>query len=303
MSDLTAILARAPGIGRRSRRFESAIILFLTIGSAVLSGQEPPGAREGEAQAPRLRATKQVRPVYPAIAISADVQGVVKIEARIGPNGRVVDARVIESIPLLDNAALDAVRQWEFLPPQGGATFVATVTFVLSTAPVSPAVRSADAVGWPPSDFALYYRFECRDGFRQVGTGAFLDNGRAPFSLANAAGAPEYLSLLLIQEGFFSIPGAVTERSRAESTQVNAAGIDMTVAARRPHSDWPPTDSPTFHHELMVRTFGVWRILKWSEPVAAGDERGAESSRVGAAVRRFFRSLEEKGAASTAECR
>ena len=60
--------------------------------------------------------TKDVRPVYPPIAQSARVQGVVIIEAVIGPNGRVTDARVLRSIPLLDAAALDAVRQWEFTP-------------------------------------------------------------------------------------------------------------------------------------------------------------------------------------------
>jgi periplasmic protein TonB len=32
------------------------------------------------------------------------------------PDGRVQDARVLRSIPLLDQAALDAVRQWEFTP-------------------------------------------------------------------------------------------------------------------------------------------------------------------------------------------
>jgi len=60
--------------------------------------------------------TKHVAPVYPAIAQSARVQGVVIIEATIGPNGKVQDARVLRSIPLLDQAALDAVKQWEFTP-------------------------------------------------------------------------------------------------------------------------------------------------------------------------------------------
>lgn len=59
---------------------------------------------------------KNVNPVYPPIAQSARVQGVVIIEATIGPNGRVTDARVLRSIPLLDQSALDAVRQWEFTP-------------------------------------------------------------------------------------------------------------------------------------------------------------------------------------------
>lgn len=60
--------------------------------------------------------TKDVRPQYPSIAQAARVQGVVIIEATIGPDGRVANTRVIRSIPLLDYAALDAVRQWEFSP-------------------------------------------------------------------------------------------------------------------------------------------------------------------------------------------
>jgi len=60
--------------------------------------------------------TKHVNPQYPPIAQSARVQGVVIIEAVIGPNGKVQDARVLRSIPLLDQAALDAVKQWEFTP-------------------------------------------------------------------------------------------------------------------------------------------------------------------------------------------
>ena len=64
----------------------------------------------------RRTKTKDVAPVYPPIAQSARVQGVVIIEAMIGPNGKVQDARVLRSIPLLDQAALDAVRQWEFTP-------------------------------------------------------------------------------------------------------------------------------------------------------------------------------------------
>ena len=59
---------------------------------------------------------KDVRPVYPPIAQSARVQGVVIIEATIGPNGTVQEAKVLRSIPLLDAAALDAVRQWQFTP-------------------------------------------------------------------------------------------------------------------------------------------------------------------------------------------
>jgi len=60
--------------------------------------------------------TKHVAPVYPPIAQSANVQGVVILEALLGPDGKVQDARILRSIPLLDQAALDAVKQWEFTP-------------------------------------------------------------------------------------------------------------------------------------------------------------------------------------------
>jgi protein TonB len=59
---------------------------------------------------------KDVKPVYPAAAEAAKVYGVVILEARIEPDGRVSQARVLRGLPLLDEAALDAVRQWIFTP-------------------------------------------------------------------------------------------------------------------------------------------------------------------------------------------
>ncbi len=59
---------------------------------------------------------KFVEAVYPSIAQSARVQGVVIIEAAIDPTGKVRGAHILRSIVLLDQAALDAVKQWEFTP-------------------------------------------------------------------------------------------------------------------------------------------------------------------------------------------
>jgi TonB family protein len=59
---------------------------------------------------------KDVRPVYPPIAQAARVQGVVIVEAVIDADGRVADSRILRSIPLLDEAALRAVQEWEFTP-------------------------------------------------------------------------------------------------------------------------------------------------------------------------------------------
>ena len=57
-----------------------------------------------------------VNPVYPPIAQTAGVQGLVIIEATIDADGRDTDTRVLRSIPLLDPAALAAVQQWRFAP-------------------------------------------------------------------------------------------------------------------------------------------------------------------------------------------
>jgi TonB family protein len=59
---------------------------------------------------------RDVRPVYPPEALGARVQGVVILEAVIDASGSVRDARVLRSIPLLDQAAVDAVQQWAFTP-------------------------------------------------------------------------------------------------------------------------------------------------------------------------------------------
>jgi protein TonB len=62
------------------------------------------------------RQIKRVNPEYPVTALSSRVQGVVILEATIGADGRVSDVRVVRSIPLLDTAAVEAVRQWVYEP-------------------------------------------------------------------------------------------------------------------------------------------------------------------------------------------
>ena len=53
-------------------------------------------------------------PVYPGIARNARIQGVVILEAVLDAHGRVESVRVLRSIPLLDQAAVDAVQRWRF---------------------------------------------------------------------------------------------------------------------------------------------------------------------------------------------
>ncbi len=89
----------------------------------------------GDIREPRLR--QGVSPVYPAIARRARIQGVVVLEAVIDVLGNVTHLRVIESVPMLEQAAIDAVSQWKYEPTLlNGArvpvVVTVTVRFVLN---------------------------------------------------------------------------------------------------------------------------------------------------------------------------
>jgi periplasmic protein TonB len=94
------------------------------LGSGVIGGGAEPPPPPPLPQPPmRIGGTikppqriHDVAPLYPEIARSARVSGVVILEAVIAEDGSVRDVRVLRSIPLLDRAAIDAVRQWRFTP-------------------------------------------------------------------------------------------------------------------------------------------------------------------------------------------
>jgi protein TonB len=83
----------------------------------------------GDITPPRL--THRVEPEYPLLAQRALIQGIVILEATVDERGRVRDVNPLRSHPVLQNAAVNAVRQWRYQPLvlNGIATpFVLTVT-------------------------------------------------------------------------------------------------------------------------------------------------------------------------------
>jgi TonB family protein len=60
----------------------------------------------------------KVDPVYPPMAKQARIQGVVVLEAQISKEGKVENLQVVSGHPLLIQAAIDAVKQWEYTPVQ-----------------------------------------------------------------------------------------------------------------------------------------------------------------------------------------
>jgi TonB family protein len=62
------------------------------------------------------RKIRNATPVYPAQARGLGIQGTVTLDCVISPRGDVTDVRVVRSIPMLDAAAVEAVRQWRYTP-------------------------------------------------------------------------------------------------------------------------------------------------------------------------------------------
>jgi TonB family protein len=95
---------------------------------------DPPIPIRGPMIIPPMK-TKDAAPVYPADALAAGIRGTVIVEITVDAMGRVSHARVLRSIPLLDQAAIDCVMKWEYTPtlidevPQP-MTMTAVVTFV-----------------------------------------------------------------------------------------------------------------------------------------------------------------------------
>ncbi len=75
------------------------------------------GIGTGEGLDQPLRLLRQPKPVYPPEAAVKRIEGKVELEIIIGIDGSVEDARVTKSIPLLDQAAIQNVRQWLFTRP------------------------------------------------------------------------------------------------------------------------------------------------------------------------------------------
>lgn len=108
--------------------------------SAALLPTPPPAPAAPAAYRPggvirEPRKLVDIAPIYPDIARAARVEGLVILEATIDERGVVTDARVLRSVPLLDAAALAALKQWRYTPTLLNGTPVRvlmTVTFRFS---------------------------------------------------------------------------------------------------------------------------------------------------------------------------
>lgn len=90
----------------------------------------PSGPMKIGGQIREPRRVFSVAPVYPSLARQAHVQGTVVVQAVIGVDGAVRDAQIVRSLPLLDQAALDALKQWRYEPTTLNGVPVAVIMTV-----------------------------------------------------------------------------------------------------------------------------------------------------------------------------
>jgi len=135
-SPVTADVGLPPGIGVGSTDLGA----IDTIGQQIVV--RPPEAlrQTGPVRVADLpvppRKIVDVRPVYSEMARQTRTEGTVVLEAVLDPTGSVTQLRVVRSVPLLDQAALDAVRRWKYSPSMIGGRPVSvlmtiTITFHL----------------------------------------------------------------------------------------------------------------------------------------------------------------------------
>lgn len=76
------------------------------------------------------RKIKDVPPVYPALAAQGRIEGVVVLECLLDTRGRVQQVKVLRGVPLLEDAAVEAVRQWAYTPTLVGGEPVEVIMTV-----------------------------------------------------------------------------------------------------------------------------------------------------------------------------
>jgi TonB family protein len=133
-----------------------ALAALLLLGMPNYGGAQPQAAAEkpvkvaGDIKPPTL--IKKVAPVYPEEARKQGIEGLVILEATVDVNGKVKDVKVLRPVPALNQAAIDAVKQWVYEPTVINGkpvpvVFTVTVNFKLKDKAAKAGVEGGVAGG------------------------------------------------------------------------------------------------------------------------------------------------------------
>lgn len=104
-----------------------SVTLLITIAVAGLMNFA--SAQSSPAPSSERKVTFRTAPKYPDLAAKAHLQGIVKVEAIVRPNGTVKSTRVVGGNPVLVDAATEAVSKWKFEPSASETTELVQLTF------------------------------------------------------------------------------------------------------------------------------------------------------------------------------
>jgi TonB family protein len=208
------------------RLFSISTLLFVAMASAA--AQTPIKVDSVEAQ---KHLTAHVDPVYPAIAKAAGVQGEVKISIVIDGAGQVVSEKVVSGPPMLQQAALDAVKKWRFMPFEVKGT--ATQTTTTLTVPFylekrdggpTPEQQKAAQAWFPLSD-------KCRSALKAQNTQDSLDYCKQALDMALKAGGLTSSDQLSMLDSYQSYGHALLAAGRSqEALAAEDKAVDIAKA-------------------------------------------------------------------------
>lgn len=97
------------------KRLSLVVGLFLFLFTGLIASQETPRIVRMSAGVAETKLVKKVEPVWPQLE-KLNIQGTVVLYVRLSTEGKVEFIKVISGHPMLVQAAMDAVKQWEYRP-------------------------------------------------------------------------------------------------------------------------------------------------------------------------------------------
>jgi TonB family protein len=127
--------------------FLSAVIVLGSTGGTLA---QAPAQSSGQeiTRVVQPRVLKEVKPAYPADALTAGIVGAVELECIVKADGTVSDIKVVKPLePSLDEAAVAALKQWQFAPGTKDGTPIdvqVTIEMSFTTRPRGPKLDSSE---------------------------------------------------------------------------------------------------------------------------------------------------------------
>lgn len=231
------------------------------IAFAAIAEDRPQGKTTGsqEMQVDEFpKPIKRADPVYPQLARKAGIEGVVYVQVSIDTTGAVTDTKILKSEnDVLNEAALQAARQWTFTPAMKDwkkLAIVLTIPFRFKLADKGKDKAEMDKLGYPLLKVVEAFLNGKGDaGSRtQIMPEAYLIDGTSEVNLIEAV------------EGKSKSDVFTSEQSRSVSTIrlfMNDDKSAATVAAMTMAKD---KSSTRWHTVVWVKTEGgKWKIQHW----------------------------------------